>query len=222
MRNHPTDTELVRAAMTEQGESASTATRDHLSSGCDRCRRRVDELTAVIRALAAPPLEEAPADLLERASAWLAARVKGADPMNDPVTDPVRDGASRILEEIRAVLVLDASAGGALAGIRGRSETRTQRLLFESSAGSVHVKVDPVPGGGGTIHGQFLPAAEDPVLSTGRVLLGRSARPRVCRLTAAGEFRFANVKATGVLLQIEWGGRRILVETPKHAQKDQA
>ncbi len=212
MRKHPSDSEIIRAALARGDEPAARATREHLEAGCARCRRRMEEMAAVIAALAAPPLAQAPDEVVAKASAWLSEQARTA-----AARGPLDQAGRRIrqaLEEVRAVLVLDTAPGAALAGIRGPADARGRRLLYESPAGSLHLAIEPVSAGRIAIQGQFLPSSADPGPSTGQAVLARTPRPGVCPLSESGEFHFDDEAAGEVRLQIEWGGRRIVIDPP--------
>ena len=216
MRKHPPDTEIVRAALADAREAVTPTTRAHLDAGCERCRKRLEELSAVIAALGAPALADAPAAIVARASAWLASQAAAAGaPAGAPagaVVGRARRRLMQALEEVRAVLVLDTAPGATLAGIRGAADAHGRRLLYESPVGNLHLQIEPLSAGRIAIHGQFLPASADPDPASGRAVLGTSHPGVVCRLSDAGEFHFDDEAAGEVRLQIEWGGRRIVID----------
>lgn len=191
MQKHPSDAELIRAAL----EEPSAETRAHLAAGCKRCEQRMRELQAVKAALSAPPLEEVPPELTAQASAWLAKQTE----------HPLR----KIFEEVRAVLVLDSLSGPLLAGIRGGAPSTGRQLLYESSAGDLHLQIDPADGGA-LVQGQFLPVSPEP--ATGRAVLLGTPTTTTCPLSENGEFRFERFGQQMLHLQIEWGDQRILID----------
>jgi len=203
MRKHPSDTEIVRAALAQASDAAAQATRDHLEAGCERCRQRLAQLSAVIAALGAPALADVPPEMWAKASAYLAARA---------ALGKTGRRIKQALEKVRAVLVLDTAPGTLLAGIRGPADTRGRRLLYESPAGDLHLEIEPLAGGRIAIQGQFLPASPDPDPASGRAVLAHAPRAGVCPLSSAGEFHFDNQAAGEIRLQIEWGGRRIVID----------
>ncbi len=212
MRKHPSDAEIVRAAMAGADETVTASTRAHLDAGCERCRKRLEELSAVIAALRAPALADAPAAAVAKAAAWLASQTAAAGAPAGAVVRRARRRLMQALEEVRAVLVLDTAPGAALAGIRGAADGHGRSLLYESPAGNLHLQIEPLPAGRIAIQGQFLPASADPSPASGRAVLGTDPGAGVCRLSNAGEFHFDDEAAGEVHLQIEWGGRRIVID----------
>jgi hypothetical protein len=188
MRKHPTDEELIRLCLARDDEPPMADVSVHLQSGCEECARRTVELRVVLAGLSAPALTDVPEPILRRALEWVSAqetlaRVSLVHAAGEPESErsrPIRSGTgvarrlaeavSEILQEVRALLVLDSRAGMALQGVRGAALADARQLLYESSAGSIHLLVDPAEDGTLRIQGQYLPADGAPVPEGGRAL----------------------------------------------------
>lgn len=203
MQKHPCDAELIRASLEDSNEPVGEATRAHLEAGCDRCRRRLSELHSVIAALAAPPLEEVPAAWTERAAAWLAAQTAAKQPARR---------LKQVLEDVRAVLVLDTLPGALLEGIRGTVSAGGRRMLYDSPVGSLHLQIDASSVERVAVLGQFLPSETDSEPVRGRAIMIGTEKSETCPLSENGEFHFAGLSMDAINLQIIWGNRRILVD----------
>ncbi len=124
----------------------------------------------------------------------------------------IGEAAGRILQEIRATLVLDSLAGAVLPGIRGSTAASPRQLLHECSAGSILILVEPVGIGLVRVRGQWLPVDGARSGFDDRAIVEVGGHESVTTVTDSGEFCFESV-LTGVMrLTLETGTARIVLD----------
>lgn len=128
------------------------------------------------------------------------------------VLQDAADGATRILAEIRASLVLDSPAGAALQGVRGSAMANVRQLLYESPAGSILLLVEPAGDGPTNVQGQFLPAEASMPVTGARAVIDVDGRTTAVPLSSTGEFRFEGVPPGTIRLCLETGASRVVLD----------
>jgi hypothetical protein len=217
MVRHASDEDLMRLSLAAAGkaldEVPAADVRAHLDTGCPRCRRRLEQVSILIAAMAEPPLREVPAALLARAAAWLETQESAhAAAPKAARTGTMARNIARAWEEVRATLVFDSAPGALLAGIRGEAATGERQLLYESPSGSVHLRIESGTGGVTALRGQFLPADQTAGFADARVLLSETEHEQTCRLSPTGEFYFDRVREGELRLTLEWASQRVVLD----------
>lgn len=206
-------------------EAVRTRLERHLED-CKRCRERLGEWRALFSALLAPALGRAPESWITRALRTVEALSANSAAAPVPASRRARlspgqsirnlvSEAGRVLEEIRATLVLDSFSGVALPGIRGAARSDVRQLCFDSAVGRVHVLIEPLKPGRVAMRGQLLPAGNELSLRHATAVLSRDGREIRRRLSSEGEFLFASAAAPPAELRLEWSGRRLRMPLPE-------
>jgi hypothetical protein len=223
MKDHPTAEALVKLCTTGPEVREARDAQAHLDAGCPECARRLAELLEVIASLSTPALLEVPEAVQRRALAWLQDQEqawRSAAEAAVPVTSSAQDlvgairnlahAAGRLLEECQAALVLDSRAGLALPGVRGAAPAR--QLLFESSAGSIHLVVEPAEAGASRVRGQFLASGDAAPPWGSRATIEAGGHTATELLSESGEFLFDAVPPGTIRISVEDGDRRIVLD----------
>jgi hypothetical protein len=199
---HPSDEVLWRSAWEPSPDPLLAA---HLDGGCERCAGRLAEVRELAQTLRAGALAEVPPGWSERALSWIRDRL-AAEATTETSSSP-RDSRAvairRVIEEIRAAIILDSAAGALLPGVRSGVSTLDRQVLCESSAGQILLKIAVRSDGRFDLQGQFVPGGVAVDASLDRVVLRSGAEEIPGRLSPHGEFRFESLPPGTIRVRIE-------------------
>ena len=174
----------------EQAESRSTESVTRHLNACARCSARVEQYRRLLEKLRGPGLSAPPKPWITEAQARIR-KVSGAGTRAPGGSGERIEKLRRTLEGLRARLVLDSSAGVALAGIRSAGTLPSRTILFESDLGEVYLKLEP-SSRGVDVTGQMAAAGDVP-WEKARVHVEVGERRATRRVSPAGTFRFRSL-----------------------------